>query len=208
MGVRGSLRRLDVECFPNHLISVVRSSRGMFFAAQYRLQSRPREAVCTELQTLLTSRRAPPFSLVTKSHQVSCSACATVPQCHATAKVRSKASKQASTLACNTQEAKSPKAAPKQQAAKASIPKRPLTRSASARALRSFARASRCKHKKPFLVQQHQVTSSGGRYNIRQPAFGARRLPRASGRGRDTARLVAVLRATHDLNVTFLCCCL
>lgn len=68
---------MDVECSPNHLISVVRSSRGIFFAAQCRLHP-DRERLCVQkLQTLLTSRRAPPFSLVTKSHQVSCSACAT-----------------------------------------------------------------------------------------------------------------------------------
>lgn len=169
----------------------------MFFAAQYRLQSRPREAVCTELQTLLTSRRAPPFSLVTKSHQVSCSACATLPQCHATAKVRSKASKQASTLACNTQEAKSPKAAPKQQAAKASIPKRPLTRSASARGL-AFSLFRSCKQK--AFLGAAQV-----RRAVQHPAAG--RGAAATTTRRDTARLVAALRATHDskrANVTFL----
>lgn len=118
----------------------------------------------------LTSRRARGLSVsvtVTKSHS------RRVPRCHdATAKVRS-----------STQHARG-KVAESRSGVKAI--RETLTRSlplgfcSRSRAL--FRSCKRCKHKKPFLVQ-HQVTSSGGRYNIRQPAFGARRLPRARGEG-------------------------
>jgi hypothetical protein len=124
-----------------------------------------REAVCTV--TKLSQRLdAPPYSQYCHQvHQVS-------RRCHtatanATAKVRSQESTQHATR--NTQEAKSPKAAPSQKA-RSQHPRNAHSLGFCSR-FRAFARAS----KKAFLCCSELQHKSGGRYSFRLPV-GARRL--------------------------------
>jgi hypothetical protein len=140
-----------------------------------------RERLCVQYshQTLPTSRRA--IQSVTLSPSLS-------RRCHtATANATAKVRSQERARNCDTQEAKSPKAAP------GAKPSSALTQDAHSLGF-ALSRFRSCKQK-PFLRASASTKSGGGRYNIRQPV-GARA---ATTRRRNTARLVVVLRATHDL---------